>query len=141
MYFGWSIILVVVFLLPARIRGWGLGSNFTNEEKMSELVKIIGSEAEFESITKSGVVLVDFFATWCAPCRKQGAILDQVAEAVADKATIAKIDTDNLQSLAIKFGIEQIPTLILFKDGAVVERFTGVQQAAALQDTIVKTAS
>ncbi|MDR1478602.1 MAG: thioredoxin [Planctomycetaceae bacterium] len=108
---------------------------------MSDIVKIIGSESEFESITKSGVVLVDFFATWCAPCRKQTLILDQVAGVVGAGAIIAKADTDNLQSLAAEYGIEQIPTLILFKDGAVVERFTGVQQATTLQDAIAKAAS
>ncbi|MDR2171533.1 MAG: thioredoxin [Planctomycetaceae bacterium] len=105
---------------------------------MSDLIKVISSEAEFESVIRSGVVLIDFFATWCGPCRQQLLILEKVAEAIGSNATIAKVDTDSLQSLALKFGVERIPTLILFKDGNLVTQFTGVQQAATLQDVITK---
>ncbi|MDR2642160.1 MAG: thioredoxin family protein [Planctomycetaceae bacterium] len=108
---------------------------------MSELVKVIESESEFESIIKSGIVLIDFFATWCAPCRQQLMILEQVAETAGDNVTIAKVDTDNLQSLAAKFGIERIPTLILFKDGVIVTQFTSVQQTATLKKAIESAAA
>jgi thioredoxin 1 len=103
---------------------------------MSEQVKVIESEADFESVTKSGVVLLDFFATWCSPCRAQLPILEQVATAVGSKATIAKIDTDHFQALAVKFKVERIPTLFLLKDGNIITQFTGVQQAGTLQNAI-----
>jgi thioredoxin 1 len=108
---------------------------------MSEFIKVVNSESEFDSITKSGVILIDFFATWCAPCRQQLVILEKVAEAIGENATIAKIDTDNFQELAKKFGVERIPTLVLLKDGEIVKQFTGVQQAATLQKAITDAMS
>jgi thioredoxin 1 len=108
---------------------------------MSELIKAVESESEFDSIIKSGIVLIDFFATWCAPCRQQALILEKFAPSVENIATIVKVDTENCQALAQKFGIEHIPTLILFKDGNIVTRFTGVQQASILQDAITRAVS
>ncbi|MDR0870529.1 MAG: thioredoxin [Planctomycetaceae bacterium] len=103
---------------------------------MSEHVKVIETVEEFETVTKSGVVLADFFATWCGPCRMQGPILEQLAPTIAGKGTIIKIDTDKLPALAQKFDVSSIPTLVLLKDGQIVNRFTGLQQAATLQSAI-----
>ena len=103
---------------------------------MSELVKVIETIETFDTLTQSGMVLVDFFATWCRPCRMQGPILEQLAPAVAGKATLVKVDTDKLPTLAQKFDVASIPTLVLLKNGQVVERFVGLQQASTLQDAI-----
>ena len=108
---------------------------------MSNAVQVITSESEFDSTIQSGVTLVDFFATWCRPCRAQMPILEQVANAVSGKAVVAKVDTDQLQSVALKYGVSAIPTLIVFKDGKIVTRFTGVQQANTLNATIKKACS
>ena len=105
---------------------------------MSDLVQIITSESEFDSLTQSGVVLVDFFATWCGPCKRQAPILEDVAAAVAGKAKVAKADTEELGGAAQKFDITSIPTLIVFKNGQVVDRFVGLQQAATLQNALLK---
>jgi len=103
---------------------------------MSELVALIETESEFQTVMQSGVVLVDFFATWCGPCRMQTPILDQVAAAVGGKAKIVKVDTDKLPSVAGKFNVSSIPTLVILKDGRQVDRFVGLQQAPALQTAI-----
>lgn len=63
------------------------------------------------------IVLVDFFATWCGPCKMIAPFIEQVAEEYAGKAAVAKIDVDEEPELAAQFGIESIPTVILFKDG------------------------
>ena len=98
---------------------------------MSANVKEI-TDAQFADVTKSGVVLVDFWAPWCGPCRMQGPILDEVAAAVGDKATVAKINIDENTASAAKYGIRSIPTLLLFKDGQVAQQFVGVQRKEQL---------
>ena len=103
---------------------------------MSDLVKIIQSEEEFADETKSGVVLVDFFAPWCGPCRMQLPVLNTLAGTLGEKAKIIKINTDELQGLAQKFEVASIPTLVLLKDGNVVDRFVGLQQEATLKSAI-----
>ncbi len=104
---------------------------------MSALVQEITSETEFDAVTQSGVVLVDFFATWCGPCKMQVPILEQVATAVEGKATIIKADTDKLSALAAKFDVSSIPTLILLKNGRVVGQMVGLQQAEDLKKIVL----
>ena len=87
--------------------------------------------SNFESEIRSGVVLVDFWASWCGPCRMQIPILDQVVGKV-DGAKIAKVNVDDAGAVAAKFGVQSIPTLIVFKDGKPVKQFVGVQQADTL---------
>ena len=85
----------------------------------------------FADEIKSGLTLVDFWAPWCGPCRMQGPILEQVVGKVAG-SKIAKLNVDDAGSVAAQFGVQSIPTLIIFKDGKAVKQFVGVQQAATL---------
>ena len=72
----------------------------------------------FEALIRENkIVLVDFFATWCGPCRMIAPLIEQVAEEYDGKAVVAKVDIDEAQELATQYGIESIPTVILFKDG------------------------
>jgi len=88
---------------------------------------------DFEATTKSGVVLVDFFAAWCRPCRVQLPILEQLAPDFEGKVKFVKVDTDHAQEIAIRFGVQSIPTLVILKNGAKVAQFVGVQQAETLR--------
>ena len=80
---------------------------------------------EFKEIIAKGTVLVDFFATWCGPCRMLSPILEEIEEEKSFNGTIAKVDTDELGNVAYAYGIQSIPTLILFKDGEVVKKSLG----------------
>ena len=89
------------------------------------------NDKNFSAETKTGVVLVDFWAPWCGPCRMQGPILEQVVGKVAG-AKIAKVNVDEAGSLAAQFGVQSIPTLVVLKEGKVAKQFVGVQQAPTL---------
>ena len=80
---------------------------------------------EFKEIIAKGTVLVDFFATWCGPCRMLSPILEEIDEEKSFNGTIAKVDTDELGKVALAYGIQSIPTLILFKDGQPVKQSLG----------------
>ncbi|MCL2120441.1 MAG: thioredoxin [Planctomycetaceae bacterium] len=86
----------------------------------------------FQTETQSGVVLVDFSATWCRPCQMQLPILNQIAEKMGDAVRVLKIDTDKFGAIAQQYGVSSIPLLLIFKNGHVVESFTGLQDERTL---------
>jgi thioredoxin 1 len=93
--------------------------------------------SSFQDVLNSGKpVLVDFFATWCGPCKMMAPILKQTKEVLGDKATIIKVDVDRNPEAAQQFDVQGVPTLILFKDGKVKWRQSGVVQTNALVQVI-----
>ena len=92
------------------------------DKKVTEL-----SESQFDTAIANGVTLVDFWAPWCGPCRMQGPILEEVAKSFDGQVKIAKVNVDEAESVAVRFAIQAIPTLLLFKDGSDIRRFVGVQ--------------
>ena len=90
----------------------------------------------FEKQISNGVTLVDFWAEWCGPCRMQLPILEEVSEEIGERATVGKINVDHELELAQRFGVQSIPTLILFKDGEIVDKMVGVQAKETLVDKI-----
>ena len=95
-------------------------------------------DANFAAQVKNGVVLVDFWASWCMPCKMMAPVLNETAEALDGKARIAKLDVDAHRSSAAKYAVRSIPTLILFKNGKEINRFVGVKTKEFLLKEIEK---
>lgn len=88
------------------------------------MINHIKEEKEFDEITKSGTVLVDFFATWCGPCKMLSPIVEELSEEMKD-VTFVKIDVDEAPRIAARYEIYSIPTLILFKNGVPAKKQVG----------------
>ncbi len=98
------------------------------------------NDVNFDSEVKRSTqpVLVDFYATWCGPCRKQLPIMDEIAKDYSGKARIGKMNVDEGKIKAAEFGISSIPALLVFQDGQVVERLVGLHSKSQLAQIIEK---
>lgn len=91
------------------------------------------TDQTFDEKTNNGVTFTDFWATWCGPCRMQSPVIEQLAEEMGDKVFFSKVDVDANQETAAKFGIMSIPTMLIKKDGQVVDTIVGYHTKEQLQ--------
>ena len=106
---------------------------------MSEFVKNVTDFDFNEVVIKSKKpVLVDFYAVWCSPCRMQAPILDELASELSDKITVCKVNVDEAEKLAVSYGINSIPALLLFKDGKIVEKSIGLTSKPELASMLIR---
>ncbi len=101
-------------------------------------VEVTESNFEQEVLKADKPVLIDFWAVWCGPCKMIAPIVEELATELNGKLKVGKIDVDNNQQVAMKFGIRSIPTLLIFKDGKVVDQIVGAAPKKALMDKISK---
>lgn len=96
------------------------------------------TDANFQAQVKSGITLVDFWASWCMPCKMMAPVLNETAEELGSIAKIGKLDVDSNRASSAKYGVRSIPTLILFKNGKEINRFVGVKSKDFLLKEINK---
>jgi thioredoxin 1 len=96
------------------------------------------TDQTFAAETKEGVVLVDFWAPWCGPCRMIAPVLEEVDQEMGDKVKVVKVNVDENQETAAKYGIMSIPTLLVFKNGEAVDKVVGYQPKEALVQLLEK---
>jgi len=102
-----------------------------NNDKVPEL-----TNGEFEEFVRDGVVLIDFFAEWCMPCVMMGPVVDELSEKFKGKIKFGKVNIEENNALAQKFGVRSIPNLILFKDGKQSEQFIGALSAEDFEEKL-----
>ncbi|AJD91699.1 thioredoxin [Jeotgalibacillus sp. JSM ZJ347] len=98
------------------------------------------TDQTFANETKDGLVLADFWATWCGPCKMIAPVLEELDTDMGDKVKIVKLDVDENQETASKYGVMSIPTLVVFKDGEIVDKVVGFQPKEALEELLNKHA-
>ncbi len=99
-------------------------------------IKQIQSAEAFESAIEGGVTLMDFNAPWCAPCRSQEPILESLAGKFDGKALVAAMNVDENRDIAMRLGIQSIPTLIIFKNNKEIQRYVGLQPEVTLSEAL-----
>ena len=103
------------------------------------MIKHVNNADEFNQEIANGIVLVDFFATWCGPCKMLAPVLEEVDAEGSLPINIVKVDVDQVAPVAVKYGIQMIPTLLLFKDGKIINSTRGYMGKSQLVDFVRKS--
>lgn len=129
-YLWIGIILLIAWMVFSAVRRYRMLTKSSGKPDSDKLV--ILTDATFKKQISKGVSLVDFWADWCTPCKIQGPIVSELAEEMSDQAKICKLDVQNNQKMSAELGIRNIPTIIIFKDGKVAQKFVGVKTKSVL---------
>jgi thioredoxin 1 len=131
----WIILaLVSILFLFGTYKKYKLTKNYdpTGESAAIETL----TDTNFKKTIAKGVVLVDFWAPWCSPCRMLAPTISALADEFKDKAMIGKLNIDEQKKTATEFGIRSIPTVVLFKDGKPIEKFVGIKSQSTYSKAI-----
>lgn len=103
---------------------------------MSATIEVNNDDFKAQVLDSDQPVLVDFWAPWCGPCRKMGPVVDQIADELAGRARVVKVDVDQNPTLSAKYGVNSIPTFMVFKGGDMVQGVVGGQPKKALLEIV-----
>ena len=134
-----TLIVLGIFLVAIIILRTIAMRKIKNTPMVADHAKVLTlTDQNFQQQTKNKVVLVDFWASWCGPCRMMAPVLNDVASELNGNSHVGKVDIQQYQSLATKFKVRNIPTLILFKNGTEINRFVGIKSKDFLLKEIAK---
>lgn len=120
------------FILILSLVAFSTTSYCQKGEAPKESKVITVTDQNFDKTVKKGITMVDFWAVWCGPCRRQGPVVEEIANEIGKKIKIGKLDVDNNKVTSNTFNVRNIPTLIIFKDGKEVKRLVGLQDKQTL---------
>lgn len=128
-----NLVLIVALVLGVSLLGYAYISNLNNPSS-SETVG-----GDFDNVIKSKTpVIVDFYADWCKPCRIQAPILEELKSELGNKVIIHKVNVDIQRDIANRYGIQSIPTIMIFKEGKIIWQNVGVQSKETLKAVVLK---
>jgi thioredoxin 1 len=131
----WVLLgIFTLYLIYSTYRRYKLVKNYSPENESDKLVLL--NDKNFSKQIDRGIVLVDFWAPWCGPCKMIAPVVSELAEQFEGKARIGKLNVDENKVTAAEYGVRSIPTLILFKDGEPVKQFVGVKPKSAFAKAI-----
>jgi len=134
-----TLIVIGVLVAGIIISRYIMMAKMKNTPMVADHAKVLTlTDKNFQQQTKNKVVLVDFWATWCAPCRMMAPVLNNVASELSGNSHVGKVNIEQYQSLAQKFKVRSIPTLILFKNGTEINRFVGIKSKDFLLKEIAR---
>lgn len=134
-----TLIVIGILIATVVILRYAAMAKMENTPMVADHAKVLTlTKQNFQQQTKNKVVLVDFWATWCAPCRMMAPVLNDVATELKGNSHVGKVDIQQYQSLANQFKVRSIPTLILLKNGIEINRFVGIKSKEFLLKEIEK---